>query len=420
MSEVWSLESLKGRISSFYNEKQAAEKAAQGNMPSETDPQEKSAPGPEQHDGDSAEKTVLPAAGLETTNNDGAAENNIPGGTSGEASGKEPNGAGEGGHSAADGDAKDDAVSSPTDPNVAKTASKAKSLADSIREKLLNKDAGHYDSKAAEKGKKKEEKEADVDKESTKADMAVGDRKELYSKAPELAKAIEKSSNESEETEEEVSEEEKEAADIEAVASDFEEDANAYQKIASLVMNYEEGRQLVTDLADRELGKQAAENLIKEAAEIEYMQQAFEEEQAKAASEVEDMLKEASEEDIKDIEKLMVLHGGAIESFETEEEKQAYDLGVKQAAAAMDAEGGELPMEGEDVSLDEVAAVIMQMVESGEIDPQLAEAILAELAGADGMMDPAMAEEAKMASEIFGDDTVSELQKTAAVLEDIK
>ena len=91
----------------------------------------------------------------------------------------------------------------------------------------------------------------------------------------------------------------------------------------------------------------------------------------------------------------------------------------------MDAEGGELPMEGEDVSLDEVAAVIMQMVESGEIDPQLAEAILAELAGADGAgmeagMDPAMAEEAKMASEMFGDDTVAELQKTAAVLEDVK
>ena len=80
----------------------------------------------------------------------------------------------------------------------------------------------------------------------------------------------------------------------------------------------------------------------------------------------------------------MVLHSGALESFETDYEKEAYDLGVKQAAAAMDAEGGELPMEGEDVSLDEVAAVIMQMVESGEIDPQLAEAILAELAGADG------------------------------------
>jgi hypothetical protein len=414
MSEVWSLESLKGRISSFYNEKQAAEKSAQGNMPSETDPQEKSAPGAEKHDGDSAEKTVLPAAGLATENRDGNAENNIPGGTSGEASGKEPNGAGEGGHSAADGDSKDDAVKTPTDPNVAKTASKAKSLADSIRTNLLNK-------QAKKKDDKKEEKEAYEDKESKEPTPAQ--EKNL---PPEVLKGIKAAEPE-----------EKEAADIEATASDFEEDKNAYQKIASLVMSYEEGRQLVTDLADRELGKQAAENLIKEAAEIEYMQQAFEQEQANAAAEVEEMLKGASEEDVQDIEKLMVLHGGAVESFESDEEKQAYDLGVKQAAAAMDEEGGELPMEGEDVSLDEVAAVIMQMVESGEIDPQLAEAILTELAGADGgagmgggeeammggeeaMMDPAMAEEAKMASDMFGQDTVSELQKTAAVLADIK
>ena len=105
MSEVWSLESLKGRISSFYNEKQAAEKAAQGDMPSEKDPQEKSAPNAEKHDGDSAEKTVLPSAGLEATNRDGNADDGIP--NKGEASGKDPNGAGEGGHSAADGDAKD-------------------------------------------------------------------------------------------------------------------------------------------------------------------------------------------------------------------------------------------------------------------------------------------------------------------------
>lgn len=415
MSEVWSLESLKGRISSFYNEKQAAEKAAQGNMPSETDPQEKSAPAAEKHDGDSAEKTNLPSAGLDAENRDGNAENNIPAG--GEASGKAPNGAGEGGHSAADGDSKDEAVNSPTDPNVAKTASKAKSLADSIREKLLNKEAGNY--KKGEKGekdeKKKEEKEAEEDKE---AKPLVGDQHKLPDNLKDKIKAADDSS--------EVSEEEKEAADVEATASDFEEDANAYQKIASLVMNYEEGRNLVNELADRELGKQAAENLIKEAAEMEHIQQAFEEEQAQAAAQVEEMLKGASEEDVKDIEKLMVLHSGALESFENDYEKEAYDLGVKQAAAAMDAEGGELPMEGEDVSLDEVAAVIMQMVESGEIDPQLAEAILAELAGADGGagmeegMDPAMAEEAKMASEIFGDEAVSELQKTASVLEDIK
>ena len=397
MSEVWSLESLKGRISSFYNEKQAAEKAAQGDMPSESDPQEKSAPGAEKHDGDSAEKTVLPSAGLEAENRDGKADDGIP--AAGEASGKDPNGAGEGGHSAADGDSKDEAVKTPTDPSVAKTASKAKNLAEAIRTKLLNKEA--------------KKKEADEDKE---AKPLVGDQNQLPENLKDKIKAAEG--------------EDKEAADAEAVAANFDGDANAYHKIANLVLNYEEGRQMVTELADRELGKQAAQNLIKEAAELESIQDAYEQEQQAAAIQVEEMLKGASAEDVQDIEKLMVVHSGAIDSYEYDFEKEAYDLGVKQAAAAMDAEGGELPMEGEDVSLDEVAAVIMQMVESGEIDPQLAEAILGELAGADGggmegggeeaMMDPAMAEEAKMAAQIFGADTVKELQKTASLIEEVK
>ena len=54
--------------------------------------------------------------------------------------------------------------------------------------------------------------------------------------------------------------------------------------------------------------------------------------------------------------------------------------GMPPEAGMEGGEGGGL----EDVSLDEVAAVIMQMVESGELDPQMAEQILAELAGAEG------------------------------------
>jgi|GEM_PF-6024506 hypothetical protein len=398
MSEVWSLESLKGRIASFYNEKQAAEKVAQGNMPSEKDPQEKGAPSAEKHDGDSAEKTVLPSAGLSVTNRDGDADDGIP--AKGEASGKDPNGAGEGGHSAPGGDAADDAVSSPTDPSVTKTATQAKALAEAIRAKLLK----PASNKAETEATTQEEKEAHT---------------EAHTEATE-----------------------------EQLAANFNEDANAYQKIASLVMGYEEGRQLVTDLADRELGKQAAESLIKEAAELEQLEVAYQQSILQGEADVDAMLKNASQEDIQDIEKLIVAHSGAKEGLEYDFEKEAYDLGVKQAAAAMDETGGEMPLEGEDVSLDEVAAIVMQMVESGELEPQLAEAILGELAGADaGGGDPAMGgspeemamaeaamggggdpaamggspeemamaeEAAKMASQVFGAATVSELQKVAA------
>jgi len=365
MSEdIWTIEDLKGRIASFYNEKKASEEAseetkeaAKNDPVPETDPQEENPPGVEKHDGDSAEKTVLPSKGLETQNADGIAENNIPGkGGKGEASGKAPNGAGEGGHSAADGDSKDEAVSSPTDPSVAKTASKAKQLADAIKEKLLKKEATEEVTEEAT-----EEATEEVTEEATE----------------------EKSANEEE---------------AEAVAANFDENANAYLKIANLVMQHEDGRQMVANLADREFGRAAAENLIKEAEELEMYEEAVAQEQMKNEAAASELLKNASEEDVADIAKLIKIHSSNIAKYETEAEQEAYDLGCKQAAMAMDA-GGEMPMgpeagmeEGgdaglEDVSLDEVAAVIMQMVESGELDPAMAEQILAELAGADGGME---------------------------------
>ena len=360
--EIWTLDDLKGRIASFYNEKKASEEvseetkeAAKNDPVPEKDPQEESAPGVEKHDGDSAEKTVLPSAGLETQNSDGNAENNIPGkGGKGEASGKAPNGAGEGGHTAADGDAKDDAVSSPTDPSVAKTASKAKQLADAIKDKLLKKEATEEAT---------EEKSAET--------------------LPELP--------------------------AEEVAADFDENANAYLKIANLVMQHEEGRQLVNNLADREFGREAAENLIKEAEELEMYEEAMAQEEAHVAWQTEELLKSASEDDMKDIEKMLIAHNSNISNFEHPAEVEAYELGCKQAAMAMDA-GGEMPMGPEamggeeaggleDVSLDEVAQVIMEMVESGELDPQMAEQILAELAGAEAGGEEGMPPEGEMGME---------------------
>ena len=83
---------------------------------------------------------------------------------------------------------------------------------------------------------------------------------------------------------------------------------------------------------------------------------------------------------------------------------------------AMDA-GGEIPGAGGDVSLDEVAAVIMQMVESGELDPQTAEAVLQQLAGADaGGMDPMAGGDIppELMEQAMGKGAAEELQKAAA------
>ena len=167
-----SLESLKQRISAFYNEKQASEGVSAGGVIPDNeainmkDPQESPTPQggePLKHDGDDASKQALPPASL-TTTNDQKGVNNIPGGQSGEASGKAPNGAGEGGHSAKGGDAADEAVSSPTDPSVAKTSSvaeKAKNLADAIRNDLFGQKEAAEESteEAAEETEETEETE---------------------------------------------------------------------------------------------------------------------------------------------------------------------------------------------------------------------------------------------------------------------
>ena len=384
-----SLENLKQRISAFYNEKQASEGVSAGSVIPDTeainikDPQESPTPQggePLKHDGDDASKQALPPASL-TTTNDQKGKNNIPGGQSGEASGKAPNGAGEGGHSAKGGDSKDEAVSSPTDASVAKTSSvaaKAQNLAAAIRSDLFGQ------------------------KEATEvvAEEAVV----------------------------EVAEESKEAT--EELAGDFETEENAYHKIAELVLNYEEGRQMVNDLADREFGKEAAAQLIDEAQYVQSIQNEVAMSEAQGAQAADELLKSASEEDVQEMQKLAAVHGMNVNKMEYDFEHEAYDLGCKQAAMAMDA-GGEIPGGGGDVSLDEVAAVIMQMVESGELDPQTAEAVLQQLAGADagggdpmaGGMPPGMEGGDPMAGgeippelmeQAMGKGAAEELQKAAA------
>ena len=223
-----------------------------------------------------------------------------------------------------------------------------------------------------------------------------------------------------------VAEESKEATEevnAEELASDFDTEETAYHKIAELVLNYEEGRQMVNDLADREFGKEAAAQLIDEAQYIQSVQDEAAMSEAQGAQATEELLKSASEEDIKEMQKLAAVHGMNVSKMEYDFEQEAYDLGCKQAAMAMDA-GGEIPGAGGDVSLDEVAAVIMQMVESGELDPQTAEAVLQQLAGADaGGMDPMAGgmggEEIppELMAEAMGKGAAEELQKAAAFVE---
>ena len=395
MDNILSLDELKDRISSYYTEKKAAD------MPSEQDPQETTPPTPVKDDGDDASKMVVPDAAVSAQNSDGSAENNIPGMSSGEASGKEPGKTESTDVTADKSQQKQD--ESVDDPVTAKVAGQGLSLAERIKERLMGKSAGY------------EKADKDSDNDGKKDDSAVLKGKQDKLPTDLKEKIIEK----------------KEAAEksAEEVASDFNMEANAYKKIASLVLGYQEGRELLDALADKELGKQAAEQLIMEAEELGQKEAAVAQQQAEEQAYIQKLASTATQDDVKSMEKMAAIHRNAINSYQYDFEKAAYDAGAEAGAMAADEADGMVPgNDGEDISIEEIAEIVMAMVESGEIDPQMAEAILAELAGAGGegmggeeaammggeeaamMEDPAMMEEMKAAS--------AEIKKAASVVSD--
>lgn len=394
MDNILSLDELKSKISSYYTEKKAAD------MPPETDPQETSPPNFVKDDGDDASKMVVPEAAVSATNTDGSAENNIPGMSSGEASGKEP-GKTESTDVTADKSKQkeDEAVS---DPVTAKVATQGLTLAERIKDRLMGKSASEQEEKEDKKEK----------------GLTAEQSKEL----PEALKdEIKEGSNQK---------------SSEEVASDFDMEPDAYKKIAHLVLGYEEGRDVLNTLADKELGKQAAEQLISEAEHLGVQEQQYAAEQAQQQEYIQKLASTATEADIKSMRKMAAFHNSEISKLAYDFEKQAYDAGAEQAAMAADEEDGMIPgNEGEDISIEEIAEIVMAMVESGELDPQMAEAILAELAGGapeggdpaamggeEAMMDPAMAEEAMMADPAMAEEmkaASAEIQKAAAIAKEV-
>jgi hypothetical protein len=337
---ILSLDELKSRITSFYQEKKASAAAGgndsgAGDEPSETDPQETTPPTPVKDDGDDASKLVVPDAALSVTNTDGSAENNIPGMVAAEASGKAP-GVSDTTDVTADKTQQktDEAVD---DPVTAKVANQGLTLAERIKQRLTKQATGAVPQQAAPQ-----------------------------QAAPQQAAPQEKTATEE-------------------VASDFDMNPDAYRKIASLVLGYEEGRELLDRLADREMGKQAAQQLIVEAEQLGAEEIRQEQAQSEEAQYIQKLASTATEDDVSDIRKIASVHSAAFAKYQTQHECAGYDYGTKQAAAAMDEGDGMIPGDtGEAPSIEEIAEMVMALVQSGEIDPQTAELILAEIAGGAG------------------------------------
>lgn len=175
-------------------------------------------------------------------------------------------------------------------------------------------------------------------------------------------------------------------------------DASYYVKLAQTVNASEERKQIVEKWASEDYGAEVAAAIIKTASQTEEELDNYEKQAAYERAYFEELQEKFANLDEKDranFEKFASIQTAHLSRYKTELEKEAYVLGVKQAAAIMD-QGGELPPETAEPSPEEIMALVAQMVEAGEITEEEAEAILAELEA--GQME-AMPEEMKAASE---------------------
>jgi len=190
----------------------------------------------------------------------------------------------------------------------------------------------------------------------------------------------------------------------------------ALAKLASVILSTEEGAAVANELLEKSAGEDAARAMINEARQAAYEQAMIAEELNKQASYMEksaaeevEMLKQAAvnevatdaaqlgqvfdesgltEEDADEIFKMAAAHQEYIDATPELQHpllKQAYAQGMDDAAAMQDAAAAgdepELPMGGEDITLEKVQAVLQELIASGQIDEEDAMAILQDLAG---------------------------------------
>ena len=172
--------------------------------------------------------------------------------------------------------------------------------------------------------------------------------------------------------------------DAEKAAAEMIIDPQYAMKIASMVLSVEDGRAIVNRELQKAYGEAAADDIVKAAA--------FMEDRANELAQLEDSGVLAAQEywsNMPDSEKQDVIKiANTLELAKTgmdEEEKQAFDQGAGAAAQMADAGAAEdqaPQMPGADeVSDEDIVAVLDQMVQSGEITPEIAAQIMQALQG---------------------------------------
>jgi len=182
-----------------------------------------------------------------------------------------------------------------------------------------------------------------------------------------------------------------------AVADAMEFTPEFHIKLASLIMETEEGVKFAQEILRKAAGAEMAQKLIASALEqqgIALQYAAAYDEQEKIAAEMayrqqvefETLYKSASVEQRAMMDKLASVHGATLQALPSDFEKYAYMGGADAAAGMMDQEaagqaptvpgGGEEPLSDEDV-----LALLEQLVASGQISEEEAMAIAEQLQG---------------------------------------
>ena len=192
-----------------------------------------------------------------------------------------------------------------------------------------------------------------------------------------------------------------------ASESDLNFDPAFHFKLASSLLATEEGRAYAQHLIEAEHGAAEAESIIKAAAFMEHQYNELQAAEVEGASAADALWASATPEEQVAAVKMANAHFVARESLATDMEKQAYDDGAATAAqlqdqgalggaggapgadagagappAGPDAGAAGAPADGGgEVSDDQIVQVLEQLVQSGEVKPEEAEAIMQALMG---------------------------------------
>lgn len=185
----------------------------------------------------------------------------------------------------------------------------------------------------------------------------------------------------------------KKAGEADEVSLPSEFSTEFHVKLASQLLATEEGREHARSILADAMGAEAVETLIKQASEMEKVAA----EQAQFEGQIKQAMAQMSPEEQDEFVKSARFHYGEVDKLENDFEKQAYQQGAMDAAAMEEAGGAlpEIPGAESEMTIEEVVMILDQLVQSGEIDPQLADAVLqavmAEMGGGAAPVDPAAA-----------------------------